>query len=53
MCYNYLWGGGPDKVKRITVVHGYEQGGLRVIDINKLIVALKDNVVKKILHVQY
>ena len=41
MFYSYLWGGCPDKVKRITVVQGYEQGGLRVIDINKFIVALK------------
>ena len=41
MFYSYLWGGGPDKVVRVTVVHRYEQGGLRVIDINKFIVALK------------
>jgi len=44
-------GSGPDKVKNVTVVQGYEQGGLQVIDINKFIVAL--NLVKKILHVQY
>ena len=41
MLYSYLLGGGPDKVKLVTVVQGYEQGGLRVIDINKFIVALK------------
>ena len=41
MFYSYLWGGGPDKVKMVTVVQGYEQGVLRVIDINKLSVALK------------
>ena len=41
MFYSYLWGGCPDKVKRATVVQGYEQGVLRVIDINKLSVALK------------
>ena len=41
MFYSYLWGGCPDKVKMVTVVQGYEQGGLRVIDINKLRVALK------------
>ena len=41
MLYSYLWGGGSDKVKRVTVVEGYEQGGLRVIDINKVSVALK------------
>ena len=41
MLYSYLWGGGPDKVKRVTVVEGYEQCGLRVIYINKVIVALK------------
>ena len=37
MFHSYLWGGGPDKVKRVTVVQGYEQGGL---DINTFIVAL-------------
>ena len=41
MLYSYLLGGGPDKVKMVTVVQGYEQGVLRVIDINKCIVALK------------
>ena len=41
MFYSYLLEGGPDKVKMVTVVQGYEQGGLRVIDINKFIVALK------------
>ena len=41
MLYSYLLGGGPDKVKLVTVVQGYEQGGLRIIDINKFIVALK------------
>jgi len=41
MFYSYLWGGGPDKVKMVMVVQGYEQGGLRVFDINKLSVALK------------
>ena len=47
MFYSYLWGGGADKVKRITVVQGYEQGVLRVIDINKLIVALKITVLRR------
>ena len=41
MFYSYLWGGCPDKVKRATVIQGYEQGVLRVIDINECIVALK------------
>ena len=41
MFYSYLWREGPDKVKRVMVVQRYAQGGLRVIDINKFIVALK------------
>ena len=47
MFYSYLWGGGADKVKRVTVVQGYEQGVLRVIDINKLIVALKNTLLRR------
>jgi len=47
MLYSYLWGGCADKVKRVTVFQGYEQGGLRVIDINKFSVALKITLLRR------
>ena len=30
--YNYLWNGGPDKIKRSVVIQNYDRGGLRMID---------------------
>ncbi|MCU7801439.1 MAG: reverse transcriptase family protein, partial [gamma proteobacterium symbiont of Lucinoma myriamae] len=41
MCYNFLWKNGPDKIKRSVIVQGYENGGLRMIDIYQFINALK------------
>lgn len=41
MFFKYLWGGGPDKVKRVVVTEGYENGGLRVLDVNNFFHSLK------------
>ena len=41
LCYNFLWKGGPNRIKRSVIVQGYEKGGLRMIDIEKFIYALK------------
>ena len=40
MCFNFLWKNGPDK-RRQVVIQGYEKGGLRMVDINQFIKALK------------
>lgn len=41
MCYKFLWNNGPDKIKRAVIVQGYENGGLRMVDIKQFINALK------------
>ena len=41
MCFNFLWKNGPDKIKRAITTQGYEKGGLRMIDIQQFINALK------------
>ena len=41
LCYDFLWKGGPDRIKRSVIVQGYEKGGLRMIDIENIIDALK------------
>ena len=35
--YEYLWGSKVNKVKKETVVREYVQGGIKMIDIEKLI----------------
>ena len=39
--YNYLWNGGPDKIKRSVVIQNYDRGGLRMIDVDSSINSLK------------
>lgn len=39
--YNYLWGGKPDKIKRSTIIQDYNNGGIRVIDLETFMNALK------------
>ena len=41
MCFNFLWKNVPDKIRRQVVMQGYEKGGLRMVDINQFISALK------------
>ena len=41
MCFNFLWKNGPDKIKRAITTQGYEKEGLRMIDIQQFINALK------------
>lgn len=41
MCFNFLWKKVPDKIRRQVVMQGYEKGGLRMVDINQFINALK------------
>lgn len=41
MCFNFLWKNGPDRIKRVVAMQGYESGGLRMTDISHFISALK------------
>ena len=40
--YNYLWNGGPDKIKRSVVIQNYDRGDrdLRMIDVDSFINSL-------------
>ena len=39
--YEFLWDGKPEKIKRDILTMGYENGGLKMIDIDNFIKALK------------
>ena len=39
--YNFLWNGGPDRIKRIVIVKNLKAGGLRMVNISEFINALK------------
>ena len=47
--YDVLWDSKPDKIKRSTLVKDYDQGGLRMIDIEKFIWSLKASWIKRFL----
>ena len=39
--FNFIWDGKPDKIKRGTLIQDYEQGGLKMIDIENFILSLR------------
>ena len=39
--FKYLWGGGPDKIKRTSIVQDYYCGGMKMIELNSFIKSLK------------
>ena len=39
--YEFIWDGKPEKIKRDILTMGYENGGLKMIDIENCIKALK------------
>ena len=41
LCFNFIWNGGPDKIKRKFIVKDISKGGLRMLQIDSFIVALK------------
>jgi len=41
MFYDFIWNGGPDRVKREVLTKGYNAGGAKMIDIEQFINALK------------
>ena len=49
MCYEFLWKGKRDKIKRSTVIAQMQDGGLGMIDIDSFILALRATWVTKLL----
>ena len=45
----FLWDSKPDKIKRTTLGKDYDQGGLRMIDTEKVIWSLKASWIKRFL----
>ena len=39
--FNFIWDGKPDKIKRDILIQDYEQGGLKMIDIENFILSFK------------
>ena len=49
LCYNFLWDGKGDKIKRDTMISDYEQGELKMVDVKIFSKALKATWIKKYL----
>ena len=47
LCYNYLWNGKRDKIKRSTITASVENGGLNMIDIDNFLLSLKATWISK------
>lgn len=49
LMFNFIWDGKPEKIKRNTLKQTYENGGLRMIDLEKFIWSLKVSWIKRII----
>ena len=49
MFYGYLWKKGPDKIKRTVAIQNYENGGLRMIEVDTFMKSLKLTWLRRIL----
>ena len=49
MFHRYLWNKGPDKIKRAVVIQNYENGGLRMIEVDTFMMSLKLTWLRRIL----
>ena len=49
IAFGFIWQHKPDKVKRNTVIAGYEEGGLKMLDVESVIQAQKVMWVKRLL----
>ena len=47
---NFLWNGKNDKIRRSGVCQAYEVSGLKMVDINSFLAALKVSWLKRLLH---
>ena len=50
VAFNFIWGYKPEKVKRMTIISGYEDGGLKMLDIESFVTAQKVMWVKRLLN---
>ena len=48
--FNFLWDNKPDKISRKTIIQNYENGGLKMIDIDFFINSTKAGWVKRIVN---
>ena len=46
--FDFLWDGKPDKIKRETLIQSYENGGLKMIDIDIFIKTIKCSWIKRL-----
>lgn len=46
--YNFIWQSKADKVKRSILVQEYNKGGLKMIELNKFIIALKASWIRRL-----
>ena len=46
--FDFLWENKPDKINRKTIIQNYENGGLKMIDINFFMNSVKSGCVKRI-----
>ena len=51
--YEFIWDGKPEKIKRDILTMGYENGGLKMIDIDNFIKALKVSWIKRMIEADY
>ena len=49
--YNFLWNGGPDRIKRTIVIKDLQAGGLRMINAQYFIKALKITWLRKVIKI--
>ena len=49
MFYGYLWNKGPDKIKWAVVIQNYENGGLRMTEVDTFMKSLKLTWLRRIL----
>ena len=50
MFYNFLWSGKPDKIKRIILTQDYNNGGLRMVDLENFIYSMKITWIRRYIH---
>ena len=49
IAYKFLWNNKPEKIRRKTIIADYENGGLKMLDINSFLKAQKATWVKRLL----
>ena len=50
MFYNFLWSGKPDKILRSILTRDYNNGGLRMVDLENFIYSMKITCIRRYIH---